>query len=132
MRKEVRQAGIPALHEVGAEPGLGRLFDLLLHRDHAAAGEMLAAIFECGRKTGGGQPFRKAPIGKILGVDQNPVAVEDDQLWKGSSFSHIEAILSVEIRARPRPSAQAVLVARPSPKGEGFGSNSPGRMVQYD
>ncbi len=80
VREQVGQAGIPALDEIGAEPDLGLRFDLLLHGDHAAAGKMLAAIFEARRKTRSGQPFGQASIGEVLGVDQNTVAIEDNQL----------------------------------------------------
>lgn len=31
MGEQIRQAGIPALDEIGAEPDVGRLFDLFLH-----------------------------------------------------------------------------------------------------
>src|SRR5689334_6287596 len=42
---------------------------------------MLAAIFEGGGEARAAQPFGKASVGKVLGVDQDTVAVEDDQLW---------------------------------------------------
>lgn len=81
VRKKIRQAGIPALDEVGAKPNRGRLFDFFLHRNHAAARKILAAIFEVRREASGGQPFGEAPIGKVFGIDQDPVAVENDQFW---------------------------------------------------
>ncbi|BCH13296.1 hypothetical protein MesoLjLa_01470 [Mesorhizobium sp. L-2-11] len=78
MREQVRQTGVPTVDEIGAEADAGRL-DFLLNRDHGAAGEILAAIFEACRVAGGAEPIGKAPIGQVLGVDQNPVAIENDE-----------------------------------------------------
>ncbi len=76
--EQLRQRQVPAVGKVGAEvEAFGQQFGA--HRSHAPPDEPPAAIFIGHRIAGIGQPLRQPPVAENLGVDQHPVAVEDDQ-----------------------------------------------------